>query len=76
MWRCFLDDCQNLLEKNKINPNNILSILNSINSSIQFTMEYSEDAIPFLDSLINLNNDRIWMERCFKKYIKEVLRKK
>ena len=54
----------------------MLSILNSINSSIQFTMEYSEDAIPFLDSLINLNNDRIWMERCFKKYIKEVLRKK
>ena len=44
-WTRFLDDCETLLEENKINPNNLLSILNLINPSIQFTMEYSKDAI-------------------------------
>ena len=37
----FRDDCETLLQENKINPNDLLSILNSINPSIQFTMEYS-----------------------------------
>ena len=53
---------ETLLEENKINPNDLLSILNSINPSIQFTMEYSKDAIPFLDILIDRNNDKIWMD--------------
>ena len=48
-WRCFLNDCETLLEENKINPNDILSILNSINQSIQLTTEYTKDAIPFLE---------------------------
>ena len=47
--------------ENKINPNDLLSILNSINPSIQFTMEYSKDAIHFLDILIKHNNDITWM---------------
>ena len=38
-WSRFLDDCETLLEENKINPNDLLSILNSINPSIQFPME-------------------------------------
>ena len=38
-WSRFLDDCETLLEENKINPIDLLSILNSINPSIQFTME-------------------------------------
>ena len=50
-----------LLEENKIDPNDLLSILNSINPSIQSTMEYSKDVIPFLDILIKRNNDKIWM---------------
>ena len=65
-WSCFLDDCETLLEENKINPNDLLSILNSINPSIQFTMEYSKDAIPFLDILIKRNNDKIWMDIYYK----------
>ena len=48
-WSRFLDDCETLLEENKINPNDLLGILNSRNPSIQFTMKYSKDAIPFLD---------------------------
>ena len=61
-WSRFLDDCEALLEENKINPNDLLSILTSINPSIQFTMEYSKHAIPFLDILIMRKNGKIWMD--------------
>ena len=59
-WSRFFDDCETLLEESKIND--LLDILNSINPSIQFTMEYSKDAIPFLDILMDRNNDKIWMD--------------
>ena len=65
-WTCFLDDCETLLEENKINSNDLHSILNSINPSIQFTMEYSKDAIPFRDILIKRCNDKIWMDIYYK----------
>ena len=67
-WNPFLDDCETLLEENKINPKNLLSILNSINPSIQFRMEYSKDAIPFLDILIKRNNDKIWIDIYYKPF--------
>ena len=56
-WSLFLHDCETLLEEKKSIPI-LLSILNSINPSLQFTMEYSKDAIPFLDvhSRNNANN--------------------
>ena len=34
-----LDDCGIPLDKNKIDPNRLLEILNSVNLSIKFTME-------------------------------------
>ena len=39
IWCRFLDDCETLLEKTKIDPNRLLEILNSISPSIKFTME-------------------------------------
>ena len=42
-----------------INPNDLLSILHSINPTIQFTMEYSKDAFPFLGILIKCNSGKI-----------------
>ena len=60
------ENCETLLEENKTNPNDLLSILNSINPSIHVTMEYSKDAIPFLDILIKRNNDNIWMDIYYK----------
>ena len=36
--------------------------MNSINPSIQFTMEYSKDEIRFLDILINQNESGIWLD--------------
>ena len=65
-WSRFLDDCETLLEENKINPNNLLNTSDSINPSIQFTMEYSKDAIPFLDILIKCNNEKSWIDTYFK----------
>ena len=63
-WSRFLDDCEALLEEN--DANDLLSILNSIKPSIQFTMEYSKDAIPFQNLLIKRNNDKIWMDIYYK----------
>ena len=65
-WSRFIDDCETLLEENKINLNDLLSTLNSINSSFQFTMECSKNAISFLDILIKRNNDKIWMDIHYK----------
>ena len=65
-WNRFLDDYETLLEEKKINSNDLLRISNSINPSIQFTMEYSKDAIPFLDISIKHNNDNIRMDIYYK----------
>ena len=65
-WNRFLDDFKTLLEESKIDRDYLLSIFNSINPSIQFTMEYSKDAIPFLDILIKRNNDKISMDIYYK----------
>ena len=56
-WRRFLNDCETLLEENKINPNDILSILNSINQSIQLTTEYTKRCHSFPGMLIKRNNE-------------------
>ena len=58
------DEVTQLLVKNKATspPNDFLSILNSINPSLQFTMKYSKGAIPFLDILIQRSNDKIGMD--------------
>ena len=46
-WNRFLDDCYTGLRSSKVSPEELLLTLNSINPSIQFTMEYSKDQIPF-----------------------------
>ena len=54
--------CYTVLRSNQISPAELLLTLNSINPSIQFTMEYSKDQIPFLDILIKRNENGIWMD--------------
>ena len=51
-WNRFLHDCYTVLRSSKVSPEELLFILNLINSSIQFTMNHSKDQIPFLDILI------------------------
>ena len=57
-----MDDCYTVLRSSQISPEELLLTLNSINPSIQFTMEYSKDQIPFLDILIKRNENGIWMD--------------
>ena len=61
-WNRFLDDCYTVLRSSQISPEELLLTLNSINPSIQFTMEYSKDQIPFLDILIKRSENGIWMK--------------
>ena len=42
-WNRFLDDCYTVLRSSQISPEELLLTLNSVNPSIQFTMEYSKD---------------------------------
>ena len=58
-WSRFLDDCQTPLDKNKVKPEELLETLNSVNEAIQFTMEFSDKEIPFLDILIKQDNSGI-----------------
>ena len=58
-WSRFLDDCQTPLDKNKVKPEELLETLNSVNGAIQFTMEFSDKEIPFLDILIKRDNSGI-----------------
>ena len=48
-WKRFLDDCQILLKTNLIKPDDLLTILNSINKDNQFSMELNNNKLPFLD---------------------------
>ena len=40
----------------------LLLTLKSINPSVQFSVEYSKDQIPFLDILIKRNRNGVWMD--------------
>ena len=50
-WSHFLDDCKTPLDENKVKPEELLETLNSVNEAIQFTMEFGDKEIPFLDIL-------------------------
>ena len=58
-WSCFLNDCQTPLDKNTIKPEELLETLNSVNKAIQFTIDFSDKKIPFLDIFIKQDNSGI-----------------
>ena len=60
--KSFLDDCQTPLDKNKVKPDELLETLNSVNKAIQFTIEFSDKEIPFIDILIKRDNSGISMD--------------
>ena len=61
-WDRYLDDCIILLDENKISSLELLNILNNLNRSIKFTMESSEQQLPFLDIMLNINERKVWMD--------------
>ena len=60
-WDRFFDN-YTVLRSSQISPEELLLTLNSINPSMQFTMEYSKNQIPFLDILIKRNENGIWVD--------------
>ena len=58
----FLGGCQTPLDKSKVKPEELLEALNSVKEAIQFTMEFNNKEIPFLDILIKGDNSGIWMD--------------
>ena len=60
-WERFLDDCEILLKTDLIKPDDLLTILNSVNNDIQFSMELNDNKLPFLDILITKSGKKIWM---------------
>ena len=58
-WSRFLNDCQTPLDKNKVKPQEVLQTLNSVNEAIQFTVEFNDKEIRFLDILIKKDSSGI-----------------
>lgn len=61
-WLRFLDDCFIILENDALKPNEFLNILNELNNDIKFTMEVDSRQLAFLDVMVNIENDKIWMD--------------
>lgn len=55
-WKRYLDDCLILWSHTLTQLLEFKNIINGINSHIQFTMEYSQEKLPFLDILIKIKN--------------------
>ena len=61
--RRFLDNCEIPLNEDKVKPEDALrDVLNSTHPKIQLTMEHSKGMVPFLDVLVRMEGDRIWMD--------------
>ena len=46
-WKRFLDDCEILLKTDLVKPDDLSTILNSVNNDIQFSMELNDNRLPF-----------------------------
>ena len=58
-WKRFLDECFVFWTKSKDDLKTFLLILNHLNPNLSFTMENSEEKLPFLDILLLKNNSTI-----------------
>ena len=59
-WARFPDDCEIPVDENKVDPEALLEVLNSIDVNLQFTMQKSKEIVPFLDILIRKDGLNIW----------------
>ena len=55
----FLGDCEILLNTDLIKPDDLLTMLNSVNYDFQFSMELSDNKLPFLDVLLTKPGKKI-----------------
>ena len=57
----FLDDCTNPLDRKKAQTQELLATISTISEVIQFTMEYSDKEIQYLDIIIKRDSSELWM---------------
>ena len=57
--KLFLDDGFTLLDENLLSSSKLLEYLNNMDESIKFTMDASNEHIPFLDVLVKIKTDRL-----------------
>ena len=55
------NDCEILLNTDLIKPDDLLTILNSVNNDIQFSMELNHNKLLFLDILITKSDKNVRM---------------
>ena len=65
-WKRFLDDCFILWTKGEENLKIFHSVLNELHADLKFTIEYSNERLPFLDVLLIKSNNRISTDIFFK----------
>nr|XP_034325343.1 uncharacterized protein LOC117689218 [Crassostrea gigas] len=58
-WKRYLDDCFIFWEESEEDLHEFHSLLNSLNPNIQFTMEFSDCSISFLDIMVLKNQSKI-----------------
>ena len=68
-WKRFLDDCQILLKTDLIKSDDLLTIINSVNNGIQFSIELNDNNLPFLDILKTKSGKKNWMNIYSKRYV-------
>ena len=56
-WKRYLDRGEILLKTDLTKLNHLLTVLNSMNDDIQFTVELSENKLQFLDILITKTDE-------------------
>ena len=60
-WKRVLDDCKILLNTDLIKPDDLLTVPNSVNNGIQFSMELNDNKLSFLDILVTKSSKKIWV---------------
>ena len=58
-WKRFLDDCFIFWSKGENNLKTFHSILNDLHPDLNFTIEYNDERLPFLDILLIKSNTKI-----------------
>ena len=58
-WRRYLDDCFIIWQNSKNDLEKFYNLLNNLDHNINFTMDFSESELPFLDVLIVKNGKNI-----------------
>lgn len=58
-WKRYLDDCFIIWDKSENQLTEFVNILNTLSTTLKFTMEWDKNMLPFLDVMVLKKEDRI-----------------